>query len=107
MTLPSVTASGLNAVPPAMLGKAAGTLNTMQQFGAVFGIAVVTAVFNAQGSLASGAAVTSGFRPALAAAAGLSALGAVTASRLARRPRVTVGPTSQAPLTLPLGQART
>jgi EmrB/QacA subfamily drug resistance transporter len=107
MTLPSVTASGLNAVPPAMLGKAAGTLNTMQQFGAVFGIAVVTAVFNAQGSLASGAAVTSGFRPALAAAAGLSALGAVTASRLARRARVTVGPTSQAPLTLPLGQART
>src|SRR6266704_2355679 len=35
MALPCVTASGLNAVPPPMLGKAAGTLNTVQQFGAV------------------------------------------------------------------------
>lgn len=90
-----------------MLGKAAGTLNTVQQFGAVFGIAVVTAVFNANGSLASGAAVTSGFRPALGAAAGLSALAATTAFGLARRSRATVGPTAQTPLTLPLGQART
>jgi len=107
MALPCVTASGLNAVPPPMLGKAAGTLNTVQQFGAVFGIAVVTAVFNAEGSLASGAAVTSGFRPALGAAVGSSVLAAVIGSRLARRPRATVGPTAQAPLTLPLGQART
>jgi len=56
MALPCVTASGLNAVPPAMLGKAAGILNTMQQFGSVFGIAVVTAVFTAEGSLAGPAA---------------------------------------------------
>jgi hypothetical protein len=67
MALPSVTAAALNAAPPALLGKAAGTLNTMQQFGAAFGIAVVTAIFNARGSLAGPAAVTSGYRPALAA----------------------------------------
>ena len=79
MALPCVTAAGLNAAPPALLGKAAGTLNTLQQFGAVFGVAIVTAVFNSRGSLADPAAVTSGFRPALAVAAGLSVLGAAAA----------------------------
>ena len=79
MALPSVTAGGLNAVEPDLLGKAAGTLNTMQQFGAVFGVAVVTAVFNAHGSLATPATVTSGYRAALAVSAGASALGALAA----------------------------
>jgi MFS family permease len=79
MALPCVTAAGLNAAPPALLGKASGTLNTLQQFGAVFGVAVVTAVFNSEGSLAGPAAVTSGYRPALAVAAGLSVLGAAAA----------------------------
>jgi EmrB/QacA subfamily drug resistance transporter len=104
MALPCVTASGLNAVPPPMLGKAAGTLNTMQQFGAVFGIAVITAVFTAKGSLASGPAVTSGFRPALATAAGLSVLAALTASRLARRPRLSAASTPAAALDLAPGE---
>jgi EmrB/QacA subfamily drug resistance transporter len=96
MALPCVTASGLNAVPQAVLGKASGTLNTMQQFGGVFGIAIVTAVFNSKGSLTSSAAVTSGYRPALATAAGLSLLGAATALGLAQRARVrTVAPEGQ------------
>ena len=84
MALPCVTAGGLNAVPPALLGKAAGTLNTMQQFGAVFGVAVVTAVFNAHGSLADPASVTSGYRPALAVAAGASLIGALVATGIGR-----------------------
>jgi len=75
---------GLNAAPPALLGKAAGTLNPMQQFGAVFGIAVVTAVFNSRGSLAGPAAATSGYRPALAATAGISVLGAIAATAIRR-----------------------
>lgn len=63
-------------------------LNTPQQFGAVVGIAVVTAVFNAAGSLADPASVTHGYRPALATAAGLSVLGAAAGLgiRRARRP---------------------
>jgi EmrB/QacA subfamily drug resistance transporter len=87
MALPSVTAAGLNAAPPRLLGKAAGTLNTLQQFGVVVGIAVVTAVFNSTGSLASPAEVTHGYRPAMTLAAGLSLLGAVAAlgMRHARR----------------------
>ena len=77
MALPSVTAGGLNAAPAELLGKAAGTLNTMQQFGAVFGVAVVTAVFNGHGNLATPAAVTGGYRAALAVSAGASVLGAL------------------------------
>ena len=90
MALPCVTAGGLNAVPPELLGKAAGTLNTMQQFGAVFGVAVVTAVFNSKGSLTDAASVTSGYRPALAVSAGISILGAVVAIGMRRTPRAQV-----------------
>jgi hypothetical protein len=59
----------------------------MQQFGAVFGVAVVTAVFNAHGSLTGAASVTSGYRPALAVSAGASVLGAIAAIGI-RRARV-------------------
>jgi EmrB/QacA subfamily drug resistance transporter len=85
MALPCVTAGGLNAVPPDLLGKGAGTLNTVQQFGVVFGVAMVTAVFNAHGGLTSGAAVTSGYRAALVVSAGASVLGALTAIGIRRR----------------------
>ena len=93
MALPCIPAAGLNAAPPALLGKASGTLNTMQQFGAVFGIAVVTAVFNSHGSLAGPAAVTSGYRPALAVSAGISVLGAITAIGMRRATASTEPPT--------------
>jgi hypothetical protein len=56
----------------------------MQQFGAVFGVAVVTAVFNAHGSLATPATVTSGYRAALAVSAGASVLGALAAVGIRR-----------------------
>jgi len=96
MALPSVTAAGLNAAPPGLIGKAAGTLNTLQQFGAVAGIAVITAVFNATGSLADPASVTRGYRTALAVAAGLSVLGAAAAlgirrARSSRQDELTTG----------------
>jgi EmrB/QacA subfamily drug resistance transporter len=84
MALPCVTAGGLNAAPPDLLGKAAGTLNTIQQFGVVFGVAVVTAVFNSHGSLTSSAGVTSGYRAALAVSAGASVLGALAALGIRR-----------------------
>jgi EmrB/QacA subfamily drug resistance transporter len=87
MALPCVSAAGFNSVDPASLGQAAGVMNTTQQFGAVFGIAVATTVFNAHGSLASAASIVSGYRPALAAGASLSALGAVTALAIRRATR--------------------
>jgi EmrB/QacA subfamily drug resistance transporter len=79
MAIPCVSAAGLNSVAPQALGKAAGVMNTMQQFGAVFGIAIATTVFNANGSLSGAAAIAGGYRPALAVSAGLSVLGAATA----------------------------
>jgi hypothetical protein len=92
MALPCVSAAGLNAVSPEALGKAAGVMNTMQQFGAVFGIAIATTVFNAHGSLAAATTITSGYRPALAVSAGLSVLGAVAAFGIRRARAGTAGP---------------
>jgi EmrB/QacA subfamily drug resistance transporter len=85
MALPCVAAAALSAAPPRLLGKAAGTLNTLQQFGSVFGVAVATAVFNAHGSLTSPAGVLSGFKPALGVAAGLSLFGAMVATGMRSR----------------------
>ncbi|HEX2892775.1 MAG TPA: MFS transporter, partial [Marmoricola sp.] len=87
MVLPSVPAAGLNAVPLEFLGRASGVLNTMQQLGAVVGIAAVTAAFDARGSLASPASVTAGYQAAVVVTVGLSALGALIALNL-RRPHV-------------------
>jgi EmrB/QacA subfamily drug resistance transporter len=87
MAIPTTAAAALNAVDPAALGKASAVLTTLRQFGAVFGIAIVTAIFTARGSLAGPAAVTSGYRPALAAAAGFSVLGALAALAVRRAPR--------------------
>ena len=95
--LPCVAAAGLNAVPAELLGKAAGTLNTMQQFGAVFGVAIVTAFFNAHGSLATPAAETHGYQAALTVSACASLLGALAATDIQRTRRhgnqpVEIGP---------------
>jgi EmrB/QacA subfamily drug resistance transporter len=95
LSMPCVAAAGLSAAPHSLLGKAAGTINTLQQFGAVFGVAIATAVFNAHGSLASSAGVASGFKPALGVAAGLSLLGAFTAVGI-RRGRTLSEPASTA-----------
>ncbi|HEX4658740.1 MAG TPA: DHA2 family efflux MFS transporter permease subunit [Streptosporangiaceae bacterium] len=97
MAIPTVPASALNAVPPADMGKASGVQNTLQRFGSVFGVAVAAAVFSANGHLGSPAAVISGFRPALAAAAGLSVVGALTALGVGGRRKSPSASLQQAP----------
>jgi EmrB/QacA subfamily drug resistance transporter len=84
MVLPSVPAAGLNAVPLEFLGRASGVLNTMQQLGAVVGIAAVTAAFDARGSLATPASVTDGYQAAVVVTVCLSAFGALIALNLRR-----------------------
>jgi EmrB/QacA subfamily drug resistance transporter len=79
MALPAPSAAGLNAAPPALLGRSAGVLNTLQQVGQAVGVAVVTVVFDARGSLDSPAQTLAGYEPALATAAGISLLGALAA----------------------------
>jgi hypothetical protein len=67
----------MTAVPPAAIGQASGTLNTLRQLGGVFGVAICAAVFAARGHYASPATFVAGFGPAMAACAGLALLGAV------------------------------
>jgi len=60
-------------------GRASAVNSTLQRLGTAFGVAVATAVFAANGSIASPARFTDGLRPALAAVAALSSLGALSA----------------------------
>src|SRR5258708_15277240 len=75
----TVQAAVLNAVAPRELGKASGINDMMQGFGAVFAIAVASAVCAAYGHLGTRASVTAGFKPALAACAGFALLAALSA----------------------------
>jgi EmrB/QacA subfamily drug resistance transporter len=79
MALPTVPTAVLNAVAPEELGKASGINYMMQRFGAVFAIAVASAVFAAHGHLGTPASVTDGFKPALAACAVFALLAALSA----------------------------
>jgi EmrB/QacA subfamily drug resistance transporter len=87
MVMPTTPAAAIGAVAPAEIGKASGTNTTLQRFGGVFGVALVTAVFSAHGHLGDPAGFVAGLRPALAVAAGLSLLGALTAAAVAGRRR--------------------
>ncbi len=78
MALPTVPTAVLNAVAPADLGKASGINYMMQRLGAVFAIAVASAVFGAYGHLGTPASVTDGFQPALAACAIFALLAALS-----------------------------
>lgn len=87
MAIPATPAAALSSVPRADMGTASGVQNTLQRFGTVFAVAVVSAVFGAAGHLGSAASVISGVRPAIAVSAGLSVLGAVAALGVGRRAR--------------------
>ena len=63
MAMPAAQSCVVGAVPPADLGKAAGTFNTLRQLGGTFGIAILAAVFTGAGSYASARAFTAGFVP--------------------------------------------
>jgi hypothetical protein len=69
----------LNAVTQDEIGKAAGINNMAQRFGAVFAIAIGTAVFSAHGHLGNPDAVTAGFQPALWSAFAFAALATLAA----------------------------
>jgi EmrB/QacA subfamily drug resistance transporter len=85
MAIPATPTAALGAVPPADLGTASGVQSTLQRFGAVFGVAIITAVFSASGHLGSVQGVVAGVQPALWAAAALSLAGALTGLAVGRR----------------------
>jgi EmrB/QacA subfamily drug resistance transporter len=83
MALPTVPTAVLNAVSPHELGQASGINYMMQRFGAVFAIAITSAVFTASGHFGTPAGVTHGFRPALAVCAAFAFLAALSALAIA------------------------
>jgi len=85
MALPTVPTAVLNSVTEIEMGKASGISYMSQRFGAVFAIAIASAVFSAHGSLSNPATVTAGFRPALWSAAIFAALAAVTSAAISTR----------------------
>jgi EmrB/QacA subfamily drug resistance transporter len=89
MALPTVPTAVLNSVAEHEMGKAAGVNYMAQRFGAVFSIAVASAVFAAHGHLGNPAAVTAGFRPALWACVIFAVLAAVTAMTIPSHPSTT------------------
>ncbi len=92
MALPTVPTAVLSAVAPQEMGKASGINYMAQRFGAVFAIAIGSAVFSANGHLGSPAGVTAGFRPALWACACFAALAALTAFCIGSRPAAAIAP---------------
>jgi EmrB/QacA subfamily drug resistance transporter len=85
MALPTVPAAVLDAVAPQELGKASGINVMAQRFGAVFAIAIASAVFSARGHLGTPAAFTAGFQPALWACVAFAALAALSGFALTAR----------------------
>ena len=69
----------LSAVRPDQEGKASGATNTIREVGGVFGVAVLAAIFAANGSYASPADYVSGLQPAIAIGAVVVGLGALAA----------------------------
>ncbi|HEV2346681.1 MAG TPA: MFS transporter [Actinocrinis sp.] len=69
-------------VPDADHGKASGVNNTLREMGTALGIAVLSAVFAAQGSYASGESFVDGLRPALWVGAAVVGFGALWALAL-------------------------
>ena len=79
----------VQSVDEVQIGKASGTNNTVREVGGALGIAVMTAIFTATGSYASGQAYVDGLNPAVLVAAGVLLLGAIIslgAPRPARAP---------------------
>jgi hypothetical protein len=75
----------LSAVRPELEGKASGATNTIREVGGVFGVAVLAAVFSANGSYTSPTAYVDGLQPAIAVGAVFVALGAVAAAFIPAR----------------------
>jgi EmrB/QacA subfamily drug resistance transporter len=86
MALPTVPTAVLNAVAEHEMGKASGVNYMAQRFGAVFSIAIASAVFAAHGHLGNPAAVTAGFRPALWSCVIFAVLAALTSIAITARP---------------------
>jgi hypothetical protein len=88
VAMPAVLKSILGAVAVDEIGKASGAAATLRFLGAVFGIAILAAVFAATGSLASPQAFGRGFSTAIGVSAVLALVGALLCLATPGRRRV-------------------
>src|SRR2546421_2949826 len=89
LAVPAVTKAVVSRVAPPDIGKASGTYSTVRQLGGAFGIAILGAVFAADGGYGSPRAFSAGFVPAIGAAALLALVGAAAGVALPGRRRPT------------------
>lgn len=85
LAMPALQKAVVGSVAPADIGKASGTYTTTRWFGAVFGVAILVAVFAGTGSYASPASFSHGFARAIATSAGLALIGSLVAATLPQR----------------------
>jgi len=76
MAMPAVQNAVLGSVAVVEMGKASGIFNMGRFLGGMFGIALMVAVFSANGAAGSPATFSAGFAAAMAVAAALSLIGA-------------------------------
>jgi EmrB/QacA subfamily drug resistance transporter len=74
----------LSSVPPHEEGQASGANNAIRELGGVFGVAVLAAVFTANGGYHSGQQFVDGMNPAVMIGAAVVAVGAVAAFAIKR-----------------------
>ena len=77
----------LSSVKPEEEGQASGANNAIRELGGVFGVAVLAAVFTANGGYASGQQFVDGMNPAVLIGAALVAVGALAAFAIKRAPQ--------------------
>jgi MFS family permease len=95
MAMPAVQNAVLGSVDVVEMGKAAGVFNMGRFLGGMFGIALLVAVFSANGAANSPARFSAGYAAAMAVAAALSLLGALAGAWLPDSRRVAAAPTPQ------------
>jgi EmrB/QacA subfamily drug resistance transporter len=99
LAVPTTVSASLRAVPAPQVGLASGIGSTFQNVGGVFGVATATAVFASTGRHLTPAGFTAGLPPALAALAGLAAVGLLAglATGPRRQPGASRSPSSRWP----------
>src|SRR3954447_20922487 len=85
MALPATQNTVKNSVGLQHLGTASGTFNSMRQLGGVLGVAIVSAVFAANGSYAGPAAYADGVAPAVLVTAAIALVGSAVGLRVGPR----------------------
>jgi predicted MFS family arabinose efflux permease len=86
IAFPTVTIAVMRSVAPDQTAVASGISNTFRQVGAVFGVAIATAVFAAQGSYRTTSEFVDGLSPAFTTLGLLCATGTLAGLLLRRAP---------------------